>query len=164
MAVALSKPQSFLYRLSLRRLKPPFVPRPSGGNHPPVAEIPPVLWMPDDPVDLLPVARRLRDELSLRRCPIQGSQEHRWSPDEEVVMSDETEKRRKVQGEGDKAAARDYNEATRQFVESGRVEDAAGRAGDQDAKEAERAEEAGLERAKEKDPAVHRDYHKPADD
>jgi hypothetical protein len=42
------------------------------------------------------------------------------------------------------------------------VEKAAKRAGDQDPAEAESAEQAGLERVKEKDPAVHRDYSKPA--
>ena len=79
-------------------------------------------------------------------------------------MSDKTEKRSEMQGEGDKEAAREYNEATRQFVESGKVEEAAERAGGQDADEAEQAEQAGLERAKEKDPAVHRDYQKPTED
>ncbi len=79
-------------------------------------------------------------------------------------MSDKTEKQSKIQGEGDREAAREYNESTRQFVESGKVEDAAERAGDQDPAEAERAERAGIDRAKEKDPAVRRDYRKPADD
>jgi hypothetical protein len=79
-------------------------------------------------------------------------------------MSNEPEKSPHIQGEGDKEAAREYNEATREFVESGKVEEAAKRAADQDPTEAERAEEAGLERAKEKDPSVHRDYHKPAKD
>lgn len=80
-------------------------------------------------------------------------------------MSDETEKRSENQGEGDKEAAREYNEATREFVESGKVEEAAERAGGgHDPAEAGSAEQAGLERAKEKDPAVHRDYEKPAED
>jgi len=79
-------------------------------------------------------------------------------------MSDEKEKASEIQGEGDKEAARDFNEATREFVESGKVNEAAEKAGDQDPAEAERAEQAGLERAKEKDPAVHRDYDKPAKD
>jgi hypothetical protein len=79
-------------------------------------------------------------------------------------MSDEKEKDPKIQGEGDKAAAREYNEATRAFVESGKVEQAAKRSGDQDPAEAESAEQGGLGRAKEEDPAVHRDYSKPAED
>jgi hypothetical protein len=69
-----------------------------------------------------------------------------------------------VQGEGDKESAREYNEATRDFVESGKVEDSAKRAGDQSSAEAQRAEQAGRERAKEKDPAVQRDYRKPTND
>jgi len=73
-------------------------------------------------------------------------------------MSRESEKHSDNQGEGDKEAAREFNEATREFVESGKVDGAAEHAGDQDPTEAERAEEAGRERAKEKDPAVHRDY------
>jgi hypothetical protein len=76
-------------------------------------------------------------------------------------MSDETRKDVKIQGEGDRESAREYNEATRRFVESGKVEKAARSAGEQDSAEAERAEQAGFERAKEKDPAVHRDYHRP---
>jgi hypothetical protein len=75
-------------------------------------------------------------------------------------MSNET-KKPSIQGEGDKESAREYNEATRRFVESGKVDEAARSAGEQDPAEAEGAEQAGLERAKEKDPAVHRDYHKP---
>jgi hypothetical protein len=79
-------------------------------------------------------------------------------------MANDQRLRRSIQGEGDKEAARGYNESARQFVESGKVEKAAERAGDQDPAEAVRAERAGIDRAKEKDPAVHRDYRKPADD
>jgi hypothetical protein len=64
-------------------------------------------------------------------------------------MSDEKEKNPRIQGEGYKAAAREYNEATRAFVESGKVEGTAKRSGDQDPGEAESAEQAGLGRAKE---------------
>lgn len=76
-------------------------------------------------------------------------------------MSDKAEKGNKVQGEGDREAARRYDEATREFVESGKVEEAAARAAEQDSEEARQAEQAGRERAKEGDPAVHRDYRKP---
>lgn len=79
-------------------------------------------------------------------------------------MSDEKATDTRIQGEGDRESARRYNQDTREFVESGRVEEAAARAGDQDPKEAERAEKAGAEKAKEKDPAVHRDYQKPIRD
>jgi len=67
----------------------------------------------------------------------------------------------KNQGEGDRESAARYNEATRKFVKSGRVEEAVERAGGQDTEEAERSEEAGRRRSKEVDPAVHRDYRKP---
>lgn len=76
-------------------------------------------------------------------------------------MSKKTGKPNAVQGEGDKDSARRYNEATRDFVESGKAGDAAGKAAGQDPAEAADAEERGRERAREQDPAVHRDYSKP---
>ena len=69
--------------------------------------------------------------------------------------------RKKVQGEGDREADRNYRERTKEFVESGRVDEAAERAREQDPEEGRRAEEAGRKRAKEVDPEVHRDYDKP---
>jgi hypothetical protein len=66
----------------------------------------------------------------------------------------------KNQGEGDRESARQYNKETRGFVESGKVEEAAKKTGEQDPEEAERSEKAGRERAKEVDPAVHREYEK----
>lgn len=63
------------------------------------------------------------------------------------------------QGEGNREADRHYREATRDFVESGRVEDAARRAKPESSDEADelrRADEAGRARAKEEDPAVKR--------
>ena len=77
-------------------------------------------------------------------------------------MSDEDRKHDEMQGEGNREAAKEYNEATHKFVESGKVDEAAERAKGQDPGEAEQAERAGKERAKEKDPAVHRDYDKPS--
>jgi hypothetical protein len=65
------------------------------------------------------------------------------------------------QGEGDREAARRYNQDQQQFVQSGKVEDGARRAQGQDPAEAERAEKAGKERAKEFDPAETRNYQKP---
>ncbi len=64
------------------------------------------------------------------------------------------------QGEGDRKSAERYNEQTREFVKSGKVEDAAEEAAGQDPQKAERSEKAGRERAREVDPAVHRDYKK----
>jgi hypothetical protein len=59
-----------------------------------------------------------------------------------------------VEGEGSYSAAREYNRATRAFVESGRVgqaaEDAAPR-DEQQARELEQAETAGKDRGQEED-------------
>jgi hypothetical protein len=71
----------------------------------------------------------------------------------------------KVHGEGNYAASRDYNERTKQFVESGRVEQAARDAAprnEDEARELSAAEQEGLSHAKEEDPAVNPDKsHKP---
>ncbi len=66
-------------------------------------------------------------------------------------------------GEGDREADRHYRERTREFVESGRVEEAAKKAREQDSTEAEEAERKGRRRAKELDPEVHRDYDRPTE-
>lgn len=65
------------------------------------------------------------------------------------------------QGEGDRESARRFNEDVREFVQSGKVDEAARRAAGQDPAEAEAAEKAGKDRAKEFDPAETRDYKKP---
>lgn len=70
---------------------------------------------------------------------------------------------RKQQGEGDREADRHYRDKTREFVESGRVDEAAKEAGKQNPEEARKAEEAGRQRAKEEDPEVHREYQKPSE-
>lgn len=60
-----------------------------------------------------------------------------------------------VHGEGNYAASRQYNEATRRFVESGRVEEAArdaAPANEKEAAEMRQAEQAALLRAKEAPP------------
>jgi hypothetical protein len=62
-------------------------------------------------------------------------------------------------GEGNYKASRQYNEATKKFVESGRVEDAAREAAPHDAADAaqmDKAEAEGRRRAKEEDPALTR--------
>ena len=66
----------------------------------------------------------------------------------------------KNEGEGNRTAAREYNKATREFVESGEVQDSAKRArkameGDERA-ELERAELAGKRKLREEDPQVER--------
>ena len=63
---------------------------------------------------------------------------------------------RGLHGEGNYQASREYNEATRRFVKSGRVGDAARRArpeSSQEAAELEKAERTGRERARGEDPA-----------
>jgi hypothetical protein len=64
----------------------------------------------------------------------------------------------KVHGEGNYKASRDYNEATKKFVNSGKVDDAARKSAPKDAAEAEQmkqAEEKGKRRAKEEDPELY---------
>lgn len=64
--------------------------------------------------------------------------------------------KRNIYGEGNYQASRVYNKATKQFVESGRVDEAARNAEPKNAAEAEemkQAEQAGLQRAKGTDPA-----------
>ena len=64
-------------------------------------------------------------------------------------------------GEGNRAADRRYREATKQFIDEGKVEPAAKEASralddDEDRAELERAEEIGRARAKEHDPEIRR--------
>lgn len=63
-----------------------------------------------------------------------------------------------IQGEGDHASARRYDEAARRFVDEGRVGPAAERARSEDPAtlaENERAEAAGRARMREEDPLLH---------
>jgi hypothetical protein len=65
-----------------------------------------------------------------------------------------------VQGEGDYASAKRYDDDAKRFAESGRVEEAAERARTDDPAELadnERAEAAGRARAKEEDPLLRPD-------
>ena len=65
----------------------------------------------------------------------------------------------KEHGEGNYKASRQYNEATKKFVDSGRVEGAARDAepdSDSEAVQMANAEAEGRSRAKEEDPALHR--------
>jgi len=62
-----------------------------------------------------------------------------------------------VQGEGNYTAAREYNEATREFVDSGKVRDAAEAAAPQSEEQAQELREAeaeGRSHLKEEDPQV----------
>ena len=63
------------------------------------------------------------------------------------------------QGEGNKEADRHYREKTKEFVDSGRVDEAARRAkpqSEQEAEELRRAEAEGRSHAKEEDPLLRR--------
>lgn len=63
----------------------------------------------------------------------------------------------KVEGEGSYSGTRDYNERTRKFMESGKVEEAARNAAPQSEEEKhamQKAERQGREHAKGEDPAL----------
>jgi hypothetical protein len=71
------------------------------------------------------------------------------------MSADKSKQTDGVQGEGNYEAAREYNERTRRFIDSGRVDEAAREAepdNAEEAKELKEAEEAGKRRAK-KQPA-----------
>lgn len=71
---------------------------------------------------------------------------------------------RKNEGEGSRTAARRYNEAQREFADTGQVEEKAKEAKKaregSERNELERAEQVGKEHAKEEDPSLKRDYSK----
>ena len=76
------------------------------------------------------------------------------------------ERKDKVEGEGSYTGSKDYNERTRKFVDSGKVEQAARDAkpeSEKQAHEMQKAEREGKERAKDEDPAL-RDPKKIPDD
>jgi hypothetical protein len=63
----------------------------------------------------------------------------------------------KVEGEGSYTASKDYNERTKKFVDSGKVEQAAQEAkpkSEQEAHEMQKAERMGKQRSKGEDPAL----------
>jgi hypothetical protein len=65
--------------------------------------------------------------------------------------------RGKVEGEGSYSGAKDYDERTKKFVDSGKVQDAARKAAPESEDEAralQKAERAGKQRAKGEDPAL----------
>lgn len=70
------------------------------------------------------------------------------------------------EGEGSRTAARHYNEKSKEFARSGKVEEKAREAAKAveggEKKELERAEREGKAHAKEHDPQNKRDYNKPA--
>jgi len=67
------------------------------------------------------------------------------------------ERKDKVEGEGSYSGTKDYNERTRKFMESGKVEDAARKAEPKTEEEKhamQKAERIGRQHAKEEDPAL----------
>jgi hypothetical protein len=66
----------------------------------------------------------------------------------------------KNEGEGNRTAARRYNEAAQKTAKKGVQPDAEPKS-EQERKEMEQAEEAGRSRAKEVDPSVERDFKRP---
>jgi hypothetical protein len=76
------------------------------------------------------------------------------------------ERKDKVEGEGSYTGSKDYNERTKKFVESGKVEQAAKDAkpkSEQEAHEMQKSERIGKQHAKDEDPAL-RDPKKVRDD
>jgi hypothetical protein len=70
------------------------------------------------------------------------------------------ERKDKVEGEGSYTGSKDYNERTKKFVDSGKVEEAANEAkpnSEQEAHEMQKAERLGKKRAKGEDPALKKD-------
>ena len=68
------------------------------------------------------------------------------------------------EGEGNRSAAREYNQAQHEFVESGEAErhrNDAQEMTEEERLESERAEKIGQSHAKEEDPALKRDYGHP---
>ena len=67
------------------------------------------------------------------------------------------ERKDKVEGEGSYTGSKDYNQRTKKFVDSGKVEQAAKDAkpkSEQEAHEMQKAERIGKQHAKEEDPAL----------
>ena len=61
------------------------------------------------------------------------------------------ERKDKVEGEGSYSATKDYNQRTKKFIDSGKVEEAAGEAkpeSEQEAREMQDAERIGKQKAK----------------
>jgi hypothetical protein len=80
------------------------------------------------------------------------------------MMASKTDKAPHNEGEGNKTAAREYNEAQRRFVESGKVAEKAREAEqaiDRDKRELERAEAVGKRHKAGEDPEITRKYQRP---
>ena len=68
-----------------------------------------------------------------------------------------TQRKDKVEGEGSYSGSKDYNERTKKFVDSGKVDEAARNAepkNEQDKQAMQKAERVGKDKAKDEDPAL----------
>jgi hypothetical protein len=89
----------------------------------------------------------------------QTKQEQQSSPSKESGKTGGQQAQKNVHGEGNYAASKQYNDATRDFVKSGRVDKAAQDAApksDADALQMQAAEAEGKRHAKGDDPALNR--------
>lgn len=68
---------------------------------------------------------------------------------------------KKIEGEGSREAAHHYNESTREFVKSGKVEEKAREAAETSNAADKQAEKEAKKHSKEEDPAIGRNYSKP---
>ena len=89
-----------------------------------------------------------------------GQQRQGGSDNQQTAAPSGSQQRQgNVYGEGNYAASKQYNDATREFIKSGRVEEAARNAApqsDADALDMQAAEAEGKRHAKEEDPALER--------
>ena len=89
-----------------------------------------------------------------------GQQRQGGSDNQQTAAPSGSQQRQgNVYGEGNYAASKQYNDATREFIKSGRVEEAARNAApqsDADALDMQAAEAEGKRHAKEEDPALQR--------
>jgi hypothetical protein len=75
----------------------------------------------------------------------------------DIMERKHKEPKDQVEGEGSYTGSKDYNERTKKFVESGKVEQAAKEArpkSEQEAHEMQKAERIGKQHAKDEDPAL----------
>jgi hypothetical protein len=88
------------------------------------------------------------------------------APDPASLGEDRKSRQDSVEGEGSYTGTKDYNQRTKKFVDSGKVDEAARKASPQSEEEAramQKAERIGKQRAKGEDPAL-RDPNKVKDD
>ena len=94
-----------------------------------------------------------------KQQPKQGQQSSRPEVTQDSGQQAQNSSQKNVYGEGNYAASKQYNDATRDFAQSGRVEKAAKDAApvsENDARQMRAAEDEGKRRAKGEDPALNR--------